>query len=470
MNNTVSNTPVIGNLSKSKYIKTSRDVKIYEAITWLFLFVFYVLPQYFGFHLGIDFSAQRIMLILVLLLILSSKANSEKFFYMIPRIKQTPLIGLYLFVTFYTMVLRADFSAFLNPFIEFLTFFVLLFLIKEQFGVEKTIKWITGFIYFLLIMGIIEYLNGESLFAKLETLSGLYTGTFVRSGSYRIMGPAIHSLGYGLMLITMTPFVVFDSETNSITFLKRKFLLILLIANVFLCGSRSTLGVFFVEIIVLFLFSSSKHKKRFLSGFLPVFFIFAIFVFLTKNFGIGKYVMLQLTSIIDEIFGTSYSVAYGADTQLGNSSNYRSQLYYIFTLDWLNPLIGIGRKRVFSCEINGSYVYSVDNYYICEYIRYAYPGLISYILIIIGFVKEEIKKLINYKKDAYTIVFLTGTICAFINLQWIDSLMNLKYIYLLFALALCRNLYSIPLIKKEKKDITGKKDTKSKYIKKSVLR
>ena len=32
---------------------------------------------------------------------------------------------------------------------------------------------------------------------SLETIRGLYTGGMIRSGSYRIMGPANHSLAYG---------------------------------------------------------------------------------------------------------------------------------------------------------------------------------------------------------------------------------------------------------------------------------
>ena len=39
-------------------------------------------------------------------------------------------------------------------------------------------------------------------FAYLETIRGLYTGGMIRSGSYRIMGLANHSLAYGLILIS----------------------------------------------------------------------------------------------------------------------------------------------------------------------------------------------------------------------------------------------------------------------------
>ena len=60
----------------------------------------------------------------------------------------------------------------------------------------------------------------------------------------------------------------------------------------------------------------------------------------------GRYILLQITSILDELLGTELAVQFGADlTALSSSSNYRDQLKYIFTVDWLNPLLGLGRKR-----------------------------------------------------------------------------------------------------------------------------
>ncbi|WP_031557070.1 hypothetical protein [Lachnospira multipara] len=460
------NAPIIGNEQKSKYVKDQRDVKIFSFISWMFLFSLYVLPQYFGVHIGIDFTMQRIFLLIILFVIFTSRNHVRAYFAMIPTIRGSIFIGLYLFVTAYTLVLRADISAFINPFIEFLIFYTLIYLIREFYGVEYCFKWIVRFIYILLIMGVIEYINGESLFAKLETLKGLYTGVFIRSGSYRIMGPAIHSLGYGLMLVTMTPFVLFDYKNNEINIFGRKFLFFLLIVNVFLCGSRSTLSIFFVEVIVLFFFQSSERKKKNISILIPTLIVFTLLVILTKNHGFGRYVLLQITSIIDEAFGTNYSIQYGADPALLQSSNYRAQLSSIFKLSWLNPLVGIGRKRSFAAEINGSYVYSVDNYYICEYIRYAYPGLFSYLLIIFSFLKDMIVKIVK-TKDPYCVALFVGSACAFINLYWIDSLMNLKYIYILLALFVCRDYY-----KHQLNEATPKEDDsqKSKYIKKSVLR
>ena len=118
---------------------------------------------------------------------------------------------------------------------------------------------------------------------------------------------------------------------------------------------------------------------------------------------------------------------------MGSSANYREQLKYIFTLDWLNPLLGIGRKRSFSSELNGSFIVSVDNFYIAEYIRYAYPGLAAFVLYISYFIVGLVKKSIR-RQDAIYKVLLIGCLCYLINLFWVDSLQTLKYLYVLLAL------------------------------------
>ena len=121
---------------------------------------------------------------------------------------------------------------------------------------------------------------------------------------------------------------------------------------------------------------------------------------------------------------------------LGSSSDYRAQLKYIFQVDWLNPLLGIGRNRSFACEINGTYIYSVDSFYIAEYIRYAYPGMITYIVYLLYFLIRMLKSSIRNRSQISKMLF-TGAFCYCVNLLWLDSLQTLKYLYILFALFCC---------------------------------
>jgi hypothetical protein len=256
------------------------------------------------------------------------------------------------------------------------------------------------------------------------------------------MGPANHSLGYGLILITMVPIICYDIEKQEINILRNKILFVMVALNIFFTGSRSTLSVFLLELMMLALFSTRTNKKKLILTGSVVFVIFVALLILFQHTAIVQYILLQITSIMDELFGTTYSARYGADlSALGSSSNYRAQLKYIFQVDWLNPLIGIGRKRSFSCEINGSFIRSVDNFYIAEYIRYAYPGMICYITYLIYFLIRMLKMSIQKKSQISKMLF-TGSICYCINLLWLDSLQTLKYLYILFAVFCCLQVNS----------------------------
>ena len=258
-------------------------------------------------------------------------------------------------------------------------------------------------------------------------------------------------------MILMTCFACYDQKKDEVNIFAHFPLLILLALNVFLTGSRSTLGVFVVEIVLMFFVSSIYQKKKFLLLCVVLVIALAIFLVLFQNTSIGSYMMLQITTILDEILGTEWSIQYGADPNaLGSSSNYRAQLKYIFTLDWLNPLLGIGRKRSFSAEINGSFVRSVDDFYIAEYIRYAYPGLITFLIFIGYFVWNLIKKAFQ-RKSALAKVLFVGCVCYLLNLKWVDSLQTLKYLYVVFAIS----IVMLPVDRHAKKTEDAKQ---SKYI------
>lgn len=442
---------------ESKYIKSSRIITAFSSISIAFFFTLYVMPQYFGIPFPLfDFTVLRIMIIVMFLFILGIKKRQQDFLKLVAEARYNIVLAPYLLVLIYTTILRADVNAFLNPAIELISFYLLIYFIKYSFGIKKTLEYILIFSFILAVLGLVEYVIQRSPFSYLETISGTYSGQFIRSGFYRIMGPANHSLGYGLMLVTMVPVVCYDIEKEEINILKHKLLFIMIAANIFFTGSRSTLSVFLLELILLALLSSRSNKKRLiLSGSLFIA-IFAVLLVIFQRTSFAQYIFLQITSIIDELFGTTYSVSYGADLNaLSSSSNYRDQLIYIFKVDWLNPLLGMGRKNSFSCEINGSFIKSVDSFYIAEYIRYAYPGMICYIIFLLYFLIRMLKNSIKKKSQISKMLF-TGSLCYCINILWLDSLQTLKYLYILFAIFCCLPENSPSEMKKRKQVITSK--------------
>lgn len=424
--------------NECRYFKEPREKVAFYKCAVFFIFALYVMPQYFGIPNPIfDLTIVRISVVFLLILIFFDYNRTADFLGMVRKEKMTKILIPYIFVLVYTMVLRADANAFLNPFIEILEMYLLMYVIRDTLGLEKTIKLFTGFIYFLVILGFFEAFIKVSPFSFLKTIDGIYTGRYVRGGHYRIMSSCSHSLGYGLLLVTALPFAGYDSEKNEYNIFKRPFLLMGLIINVFLTGSRSSLGVLAFELALMFILSDMKYTRENIVYVIIAGISFAALLLCTYSTNFGQYIMLQITSLIDSFFYTSFSAKYGANLkQLSQSAAYRDLLKEIFKVDWLNPILGIGRKRAFRSMVDGRIVKSIDNFYIAEFVRYAYPGMITYVFFLIYTGIRMIKDMIVTRSAIIRMVFI-GTASYCIHLYIADSLQTLKYLYVLFAIYLC---------------------------------
>lgn len=451
-------------ITDSKYLKTPRESLLFKRVSALYLFAYYILPPYLGIPTpGFDLTVLRIMFIIAALMTFCNYKRYSSFFELVKNTKVIYVLAPYVFVTFYTTLFRIDITAFLNPFLEIVEFVLLIYMIKESLGLKETIRLVLVFIWILAILGIEEGIVGVSPFSYYRPLKGLYSGRYIRGGSYRIMSNCGHALGYGLVLITMIPFSGYDYEKNEFNIFRRPILLILLMVNVFLNGSRSTLGLSFAEIGAMFIFSDKKYLKKNLL-FVSVFAVFfGAFLVGGQGTPLGRYMMLQITTVIDTLFGTQLSVKYGANIALlRSSSSYRDQLKGIFGVKWLNPVLGIGRRQKFRAMVNGHKINSVDSYYIAEYVRYAYPGMLSYIFFLvytgINMLRDAFKS-----RSALLRVIIISSVAYCIDLYVIDSLMTLKYLYLNVAIYLSMEI--VPYIPdKNPSKYIGKR--KSKYAKK----
>jgi hypothetical protein len=450
-------------VSKSKYLKDSAEKTAFYKNSIFFVFALYVMPQYFGIPNPIfDLTIVRIAIIILLVFIISDYTRLRDFIDLIKNEKLSLALLPYIVVLLYTMVLRIDINAFLNPFIELLELYLLIYVIRDSLGIDKTVQLIQSYIYALVILGFIEMLIQFSPFEFLETIRGLSTGRFIRGGHYRIMSNCIHSIGYGLLLVTAMPFAGYDVEKKSYNLFRRPFLLIGIIVNIFATGSRSSLGIMFAEVFLMLILSDKEHHRKNLLIIISSVTAFIVVVFVLQGTSFGKYVLLQITSLIDSFLHTQLSARYGGDTtQLGQSASYRKLLQQVFRVRWLNPLLGIGRKRAFSSEINGLVVQSIDNFYIAEYIRYAYPGMLSYIGMILYMLIKMLKDVFNTRSALIRTLFI-GAICYCMHLYIADSLQTLKYLYVLFALYVCSD--KTPFVPEEKGKYHGKRE--SKYVRK----
>ena len=447
----------MSDLSESKYFNNIEE-KVFRAVSIIFIIATIVMPPYFGIPVpGFDLAAIRIMIIVLMLMICLKRSRLYDFLDMIQYNTGILAVMPYIFVNAYTMVFRVDIKAFLNPFIEFLTLFLTIYVVSRSLGMETTLKVVLGCYYLFAYQGIIEYFLGKSLFTYLQTLNAsLLSGAFIRSGHYRIVGPAVHALGYGLILNIGVPLSCLDFKNKKLYLFQRPVLFLLLLVNIVFTGSRSSFAVFFVELAGIFLLSEKAEKKRALLVGVTGIVVFGTLLIALSGTSVGSYFMLQITGVIDEIFGTSYSLKYGATLIAQQSSDYRDYLWYVFSVSWLNPLIGIGRTRTFSTVINGVTLESLDNFYIAEYVRYAYPGMFSIILFFGFYLVKMIRSLI-VEKNAYTKTFLLCSFAYALSLYFVDSLGTLKYLYLIFALFVCSSPNYFELKAKRKTSIYMKR-------------
>ncbi len=422
------------------------NLRLLFGLNMFLLIALFVMPQYFGVHLGWDITCTRLANILLVLYSLLNHKVFNLFGQTFTRCSVKVILIVYLIVAFYTMVFRVDINAFMLPFLEVLTFFMLVFAIRYVIGIRRAIKVIIGCAYFLSIYGLVEFAAGQSLFLKfLKTIPASVVNVY-RSGNYRIMGPCGHALGYGLLLLLFVPIACIDFDRDEIFLYRRPVLFVLLVINVFLTGSRSSTALVVIEVLFILILSKKEQRKKAIWYTVAIVVVAAIFLVIFHKTKIANYIIMQIAVFVDGIFGTQIAVQFGAEVdRLQDSENYRSFLPYVFTLDWLNPFVGRGVKRGFAATITNSAgesanIISIDNYYVSQFIKYAYPGMISYVVFIITTAVTMIKEIVKRKSATVKILFL-GFICYFINLWWVDALQTLKFVYAFAAVSFAIILY-----------------------------
>lgn len=411
-----------------------RNAKLLYFLMSVLLVADWVMPQYFGVHIGFDFTSTRVLNMLLLAYFLYNRKAGNHFLKTMLDVQMTPYLALYMLVMIYTTVLRVNVNTFFLNFLDILTFYMVYYGIRYVIGIRKTIDWTVRIAWILGIYGIVEYLLGDSPMMKyLMTLPNA-AKVIYRSGQYRIMGPCVHSIAYGMTLLLLIAIICIDYEKDEMYLFRHPALYILLMINVFLTGSRGPLALAVLETGLIILFSRGEKKKKTILalGILLVAFVLAETALI--NTSIGQYIMMQITSVIDQVFGTTFSANFGADvTLLSQSSSYRELLPRIFTVEWLNPLVGRGANAQVGFEFDGAYVRSIDNYYVATYIRYAYPGLVAFVLFQIMTVFFMLRAGIRYRSGLCTVLAF-GFILYSVSLFWADYLQTTKYMYILVAI------------------------------------
>ena len=400
----------------------------------LLLVTDWVLPQYFGVHIMFDITSTRFMnLVLLAYFLLNPKAGNH-FLRTIPEVEMTPYLALYMVVIVYTTVLRVNVNTFFLNFLDILTFYMVYYGIRYVIGVRRAIDWTVRIAWVLGIYGLVEYFLGFSPMVRyLMTVpnAAMYGS---RSGQYRVMGPCVHSIGYGMLLLLLIAIICIDYDSDEVYLFRHPALLVLLLLNVFLTGSRGSLGLAVLEVFLIVICSRGERRKKTFFYLIVLLLLFAVIETAIIRTEVGRYVMMQITSVIDQVFGTEFSAKFGANvTLLGQSSSYRDYLPRIFTVEWLNPLVGRGVNARVGFEFDGVYIVSIDNFYVASYIRYAYPGLITFALFQLMTAFIMIKNGLKHR-SGLCMATAVGFVIYSVSLFWADYLQTTKYMYILIAI------------------------------------
>ena len=419
----------------------------FQKLCLVFLFAVFALPQYFGIPLpGFALTAQRIMLICLFLAIFASKERRDSFFISNTGSMGGPAVicSLFIFVSLVTAILQSDPKSFLNFFADaFLPMLLMAYMAAKVF----TLKELLGFFKVTLIVVCITcYLDSLVLhknpYSFIHTIASISGGSTWRAASYRVAAMASHPIGLGMYFILMTPLLCIDCDKRSVNIAKNWGTLLLVCGAVLLTGSRMPQALFALELLVLFLLTE-RSVKRVIIPYMLVFgaLVVLIVVLFHDESHIRRYVILNLYQVVDSIFGTQLVLdefGYWQWVYMNSSTDYRDLLPLILFSDDFDPLLGQGVTSVntdnLSVTVNGRNILSVDNFYVLQYMQFAWPGLVSMVGIFVYMAARCLVGAVE-RRSVVCKLLLLSFLLYFVNLWFVADLGTFKYAFSLFGLA-----------------------------------
>ena len=282
--------------------------------SYLYIIAVFMLPQYFGISIGgFALTAQRALMLVWLIIIFRSGKHRYQFITAAMTCPITPLVILYLFVIIYTSFMRNDIKSLISPVADYvMVLYIIMYIIRYIIRPELFFDYFRKMVWLIGCLGIAEGLVRQNPYRLLHTISYINGGGSWRGGAYRIGAMCSHPIGYGMYLLLLIAVVSYDIKSKKISIWKNKWLILLLAVNMFLTGSRSTLGIMFLELVVLFVLSGDMTGNiKTVSSCLKVGSVLFLFGIVFYDTSIVQYVCLQFAQVIDVIFETDYALQFG---------------------------------------------------------------------------------------------------------------------------------------------------------------
>ncbi|MGU8607404.1 hypothetical protein ACV3RW_10520 [Clostridium perfringens] len=427
----------------------------FKNLLYIYIFLLPLLPVTFALNISdsiplISFSRILLFLLIVyefikqklsLKVVLNSSGVYILIFYFIP-ILISNLINLN----------KYSLMGIVNILIEQILFYIILRNNLDLKKIDIIMKIIIFTAFILATLGIVEAITKFNVFsfldlAKRENLRS--SGEFIRMGSIRIETSFGHSLGFGLYLVMFSPIIFFYSVNLKKCNLKYIGYItsVLMIINICLTMSRSTLLILIVQFGVYFLLVKGLKKV-----FLVYLLILGISAFIVianipniENIGVVQTTKNSIYSTLDVVFGTDLAKNF-SDNDNTDPYIYRNYLiYYTFNQDFKQLMEGhgIGFLRIQPLYFNipklNPYepirTVTIDNYYILSVLQSGLISGIGIILLFIIYLKRSYR--IFKTKNQYSYLALgifLGVLGYSLHLFMVDELGTMRMVWIPLAI------------------------------------
>ncbi|MGQ7889891.1 O-antigen ligase family protein [Paenibacillus sp. WC2504] len=434
----------------------------YKKTFWYFLGIIPFLPAYFSVQFG-SFPVITAFRVLLLLFIIDQLILKKRLAFLLNTMKKDRLAPIILFYTavicstsLVHLAMDKDFTSMIGAISIIVEKVLLYYLVLMNINIEsnrnsayldKVLHTFCFSAFVLAVLGVIEYFTSFNVFSLLETSNSeaIRYSTYIRQGDLRVASSFLHSLGYGLYLLLIIPIVFYQlrkymNNKKTIGFKYYVVLLFLLLTNLLLTSSRSTLIALAIGFIVYFIMTSLRNKI--IIAYSAVFLCIPFLVFSITSYAddiplvssVGK----NVKALSDTLLGTSLVEDYGKNSE---PFTYREELVrYAFNQEGIDGVFGKGigfirnEPLIFYLPTINPYEAtvskSVDNYYVNAKLESGWIGLLVTIIFLLTVLLKIYKQ---RKKDFFYLVLFTSFAGYLIELTMVNELETMRYFWILLA-------------------------------------
>ncbi|MEY8356619.1 O-antigen polymerase [Lachnospiraceae bacterium 54-53] len=356
-----------------KFMKTRMSSLAIALLGILFI----ILPEYFAFEIGTlpSFTASRIIILLIFLLVLLSKRP-----FILPINKCAKVLYFLLAVLIAVDISHVSVSstyaindAFSLIYDCLLLVILIVHFVRTEDEIDKLLSYIVKTSLVLSAFGVIEFLTGFNICSVLSTSSrDVLQATYERLGMRRSASAFGHAVYYGVYCTSVIPFALYLFDKY-----KKRIYLVCVIANivgVLVSGSRGQMLSGFVVLLLFYFTRRKKEKWKYTKYFLIILGVFAFLCLIVPSLRI--YISENIKSIMAN-FGLQVMVSANFG---GNTKGVSSRWIQLSGIRWLimngKFVLGYGPAAAYRGLV--SYYWTTSGWHTIQSVDIGYVGWFLY--------------------------------------------------------------------------------------------